>query len=154
MAGTTGVHIRVMSAADYEQVYELWMGIRGFAIRSVDDSKENVIRFIRRNPKTSVVAVLNGQIVGSILCGHDGRRGCFYHVCVAPDYRQQGIGERMAKAALKALKDEGISKVNLLAFKRNEAGNAFWHSLGWQMRTDINYYETILNEENITQVVQ
>jgi len=148
------VHIREMAAEDYEQVYDLWMSIRGFAIRSVDDSKEGIVRFIRRNPTTSVVAVQNGRIVGSILCGHDGRRGCFYHVCVAPDYRQHGIGERLAKKALEALKEEGISKVNLIAFKQNEAGNAFWQSLGWQMRKDLNYYEMTLNEENISKIVK
>lgn len=154
MSGTLSVHIREMVPEDYEQVFNLWMNIRGFAIRSVDDSKESVVRFIRRNPTTSVVAVQNGRMVGSILCGHDGRRGCFYHVCVAPDYRQHGIGERLVKKALKALKEEGISKVNLIAFKQNEGGNAFWKGIGWNMREDLNYYEMTLNEENTVQVVK
>ena len=55
-------------------------------MRSLDDSKEGVQRFLQRNPSTSVVAVVKEEnkekIVGAILCGHDGRRGCFYHVCV------------------------------------------------------------------------
>mgnify|MGYP001057381469 FL=1 len=74
--------IRVMTMEDYDEVYGLWMGIHGFGIRSVDDSREGVERFIRRNPDTSMVAVYGETIVGSILCGHDGRRGCLYHVCV------------------------------------------------------------------------
>lgn len=30
--------------------------IKGFGIRSIDDSKEGVARFLKRNPTTSVVA--------------------------------------------------------------------------------------------------
>ena len=63
--------IRVMTIEDYDEVYKLWKKIRGFGIRSIDDSKEGVERFLRRNPTTSFVAVKEGKIVGSILCGHD-----------------------------------------------------------------------------------
>ena len=71
--------IREMTLEDYDEVYALWMGIHGFGIRSIDDSKEGVERFLKRNPTTSMVAVADGKIVGAILCGHDGRRGCLYH---------------------------------------------------------------------------
>lgn len=142
--------IRVMTIDDYDEVYALWMGIHGFAIRSIDDSKEGVTRFLRRNPTTSMVAVSDGKIVGAILCGHDGRRGCLYHVCVKETFRKQGIGQKMVRACLAALKEEQINKVNLLAFKSNEVGNRFWQGLGWTFREDVNYYECVLNEENIT----
>ena len=52
----------------------------------------------------------DGRIVGSILCGHDGRRGCLYHVCVDEDYRRHGIGKRMVVFAMKALKEERLIK--------------------------------------------
>ena len=76
------VQIRTMTTEDYDSVYALWKTIRGFGIRSIDDSRQGTERFLRRNPATSVVAELDGKIVGSILCGHDGRTGYFYHVCV------------------------------------------------------------------------
>ena len=84
--------VRTMQIEDYDGVYALWMSIQGFAIRSVDDSREGVTRFLKRNPTTSVVAEEDGRIVGAILCGHDGRRGCMYHVCVQKEYRMRGIG--------------------------------------------------------------
>ena len=68
MAGTMDVIIREMTIEDYGQVYELWTEIKGFGIRTVDDSREGVERFLRRNPTTSVVAVQNGRIIGNILC--------------------------------------------------------------------------------------
>ena len=142
--------VRIMTIEDYEGVYALWQKIKGFGIRSIDDSKEGVARFLKRNPTTSVVAEKDGRIVGSILCGHDGRRGCLYHVCVDEDYRRHGIGKRMVVFAMKALKEEKINKVSLIAFTENDIGNAFWNTIGWTERLDLNYYDFTLNEENIT----
>ena len=144
------INIRPMAEEDYEKVYGLWRTIKGFGIRSMDDSKEGVTRFIRRNPSTSMVAETKGQIVGAILCGHDGRRGCFYHVCVREDYRKRGIGKNMAVKAMRALQEEQINKVCLIAFKKNEIGNSFWKSVGWTFREDLYYYDFVLNDENIT----
>ena len=143
--------IRTMTIEDYDGVYALWMTIHGFAIRSIDDSREGVERFLRRNPTTSVVAVEDGKIVGSILCGHDGRRGCLYHVCVHQDYRMRGIGKAMVVYAMNALKEEQISKVSLIAFTKNDIGNVFWNQIGWTKRLDLNYYDFTLNEKNITE---
>lgn len=142
--------IRVMTEEDYDQVYTLWMKIRGFGIRSIDDSREGVARFLKRNPTTSVVAVVGEKIVGAILCGHDGRRGCLYHVCVHEDYREHGIGKAMVVACMRALQAEQINKVSLIAFRSNELGNHFWKDAGWCFREDLNYYDFTLNEANIT----
>lgn len=142
--------VRAMTLNDYEKVYDLWMKIKGFAIRSIDDSKEGVERFLNRNPGISVVAEEDGRIVGAILCGHDGRRGCMYHVCVDPDYRLKGIGKSMVVFAMEALKKEKINKVSLIAFTKNDIGNAFWKEIGWTKREDLNYYDFTLNEENIS----
>lgn len=146
--------IRVMTMEDYPQVRELWNSIKGFGIRSVDDSCEGVERFLKRNPTTSVVAVEDDKIVGAILCGHDGRRGCLYHVCVHKDYRMRGIGKAMVGFAMEALKEEQISKVSLIAFTKNDIGNAFWKEIGWTKREDLNYYDFTLNEKNITAFIQ
>ena len=143
------ITIRTMTIEDYEGVYELWMSISGFAIRSIDDSKDGVAAFLRRNPTTSVVAVCDGKIVGSILCGHDGRRGCLYHVCVHEKYRMNGIGKSMVVHCMEALQKEHISKVSLIAFTKNDIGNAFWNEIGWTKREDLNYYDFVLNKENI-----
>ena len=96
-----------------------------------------------------MVALEDGRVVGSILCGHDGRRGCFYHVCVHRDCRMRGIGKAMVVYAMNALKKEEISKVSLIAFTKNDIGNAFWNRIGWTKRQDLNYYDFVLNEKNI-----
>ena len=141
--------VRTMTIDDYEEVSLLWHKIKGFSIRSIDDSREGVARFLKRNPDSSVVAVEDSRVVGAILCGQDGRRGCMYHVCVDPEYRMRGIGKSMVVFAMNALKKENISKVSLIAFTKNDVGNKFWRCIGWTKREDLNYYDFVLNSENI-----
>ena len=141
-----------MREEDYDDVRALWLTIRGFGIRALDDSREDVVRFIRRNPTTSVVARADGRIVGSILCGSDGRQGALYHVCVARDYRRRGIGTRMVGHCMERLREMGINKVSLIAFVDNSAGNAFWRQIGWK-KCDVNYYEFVLNKDKITRII-
>lgn len=138
-----------MSSTDYDQVRGLWMSIKGFAIRSIDDSREGVEAFLKRNPTTSVVAEVDGKIVGAILCGHDGRYGHMYHVCVKKEFRRLGIGKEMVVFCMRALQEEKINKIALIAFTSNDMGNAFWHKVGWKQRKDLNYYDFTLNESNI-----
>jgi ribosomal protein S18 acetylase RimI-like enzyme len=144
------IMVRNMTMDDYAKVHELWMNIHKFGIRSIDDSKDGIQRFLMRNPDTSVVAVSNGELIGSILCGHDGRTASFYHVCVKEEFRNQGVGKTMVMHCMKALEKEKVSKISLVAFKDNEVGNSFWKEEGWQKREDLNLYDFILNKENIT----
>lgn len=146
--------IRSMTIEDYPAVKALWQSIRGFGIRSIDDSGDGVARFLARNPGISVVTERNEEIVGAVLCGHDGRRGCLYHVCVKDGCRRQGIGKAMVVFCMEALKREHINKVSLIAFTKNDAGNAFWKEIGWTKREDLNYYDFVLNEENITAFIR
>lgn len=148
------MEIRVMQLSDYDQVYRLWHKIKGFGIRSIDDSRESIRRFLGRNPATSIVAEEDGVIIGSILCGHDGRTGYFYHVCVEKEHRRRGIGKAMVVMAMNALKSEHINKAALIAFTKNDVGNAFWNRISWEKRQDLNYYEFTLNEENITAFIE
>lgn len=142
--------IRIMTVDDYEEVYKLWYKIQGFGIRSVDDSKEGITRFLKRNPSTSVVAIEDDKIVGTILCGHDGRSGSFYHVCVDESYRMRGIGKNMAIRAIQELEKEKVSKVTLDVYVTNNGGSAFWNEIGWVKRENMYQYDFVINRENIT----
>ncbi len=143
-----------MKPEDYDEVRALWLTIRGFGIRALDDSREDIERFIARNPTTSVVARAEGRIVGSILCGSDGRQGALYHVCVAEPFRRRGIGTQMVGFCMHQLRAMSINRVSLIAFARNDGGNAFWKQIGWTRKADVNYYEFYLNEKNITRFIE
>ena len=136
---------RVMTIDDYQAAYDLWIKC-GNGLNDKDDSREGIDKYLKRNPGTSFVATVDGTVVGVILCGHDGRRGIIQHACVAPEYRRMGIGAGLVDLALAALKEEGINKVLLVAFKKNEKGNAFWESQGFTIRDDLNYRNKALAE--------
>ncbi|MCL2254192.1 MAG: GNAT family N-acetyltransferase [Lachnospiraceae bacterium] len=146
--------LKPMTIRHYPALQALWQSIKAFSINSIDDSREGIAAFLTRNPKTSVVCEQNGEIIGSILCGHDGRRGYFYHVCVSEDSRMQGIGKAMVDYCIEALKKENITKVSLLTFTHNRLGNTFWEKLGFTKRNDINLYDYLLNPENETTINQ
>lgn len=140
--------IRKMDIYDYDSVYALWSDTAGMGMRSLDDSREGITKFLNRNPDTCYVAESDLKIIGVILCGHDGRRGYIYHTAVSSGYRKQGVGKALVDAAIGALKAEGINKAALVAFKTNESGNAFWEAVGFTERDDLIYRNMSINDKN------
>lgn len=137
-----------MKISNYQDIFKLWTSTPGMGLRNLDDSKEGIDKFLRRNPTTNFIAEEDGKIVGSILCGHDGRRGYIYHTAVDMRYRGKGIGKKLVNSVINALKREGINKAALVVFTNNEVGNGFWRSMGWEKREDLNYYNLSINKEN------
>ena len=131
--------IRAMTIADYERVYALWLNTPNMGLNNIDDSKDGITKYLLRNPTTCFVAEKDGEIIGVILCGHDGRRGYVHHTAVAQDEQRSGIGASLTDAALSALEREGIIKAALVVFEKNEKGNAFWEKQGFTSRPDLVY---------------
>lgn len=138
--------IRLMTIEDYKKVYELWINTPGMGLNNLDDSREGIEKYLKRNPLTNFVAEEDNRIIGVILSGHDGRRGYIYHTTVLPQYRKQGIGRNLVEHAMQALKEEGINKTALVAFSRNENGNAFWEKMGFTERHDLVYRNKTVNK--------
>ena len=138
--------IREMVTSDYEKVYDLWIHTTGMGLNNLDDSEEGIAKFLKRNPSTCFVAEQEGKIIGVILAGHDGRRGFIYHTTVSQEYRKQGIGKALTDHALDALEKEGIHKVALVVFDRNQLGNAFWENQGFTIRNDLVYRNKSIHE--------
>lgn len=140
------MEIRKMLSEDYDEVYALWMSCKGMGLNNLDDSKEGIDKFLKRNPDTCFVAEHNERIVGVIIVGNDGRRGYVYHTAVSPQYRRQGIGGSLVDTAMQALKQCGIHKAALVVFDRNENGNRFWEKQGFTVREDLVYRNKTLTE--------
>jgi ribosomal protein S18 acetylase RimI-like enzyme len=131
------------TAAHYDQALALWQGCPGIGLSDAD-SHCGISKYLDRNPGTSFVAFDGEKLVGTILGGHDGRRGFIYHLAVRPNYRHRGIGRRLAEATLAALKAEGIHKVHLFVLDSNTEGIEFWQKLGWILRRDISVISLVL----------
>lgn len=140
--------IRPVTIEDYDVIFELWNSTEQSrrALNPVDDSREGIDRYLKRNPNTCFAAVSEGKIVGVILSGHDGRRGLIHHLCIHPDCRRMGIASRLVSRAEDALQQEGIQKIFGLVFKDNDPANAFWEEQGYKARTNLNYRNKSLNQ--------
>jgi ribosomal protein S18 acetylase RimI-like enzyme len=138
--------IRPMVIGDYDVVYRLWLDTPGMGLNPVDDCREGIEKYLRRNPGMSFVAEDAGGIVGVILCRHDGRRGMIHHTAVRPAVRGRGVGRKLTEAAFAALRGEGIAKAWLVVKKDNALGNAFWERMGFEHRTDLVFRGVTLDE--------
>jgi ribosomal protein S18 acetylase RimI-like enzyme len=140
---------KTLAPTDYDELWELWNQVEQTkrALNSVDDSREGITRYMKRNPTTCFAAVRDGKIVGAILTGHDGRRAIIHHLCVHPDFQRMGIAGTLVAKAEEALKKEGITKAFGLVFKDNEKANTFWERMGYSLRTNLNYRNKSLNAD-------
>lgn len=133
------VRIREMSLADYENVIRLWSRMPGLS-HTADDEKQNIEQFLGRNEGLSLVAEVGNEIIGTLLGGHDGRRGFLYHLAVDKCYWRQGIGRKLVNCCLAKLKQAGIAKCHVFVLTDNEAGMMFWERMGFNHRNDIITY--------------
>ncbi len=132
--------IRPITCDDYDALVDLWLVCRGTALSDTEDSREAISRLLARNPDTCFAALDDqGRLVGAILATEDGRRGYIYHMGVMQEFRRQGVGSALVRAALDALGQKQIFTVALVAFAANDCANAFWERMGFVDRTDLNY---------------
>lgn len=125
------IHIRAFTADDYEAAYRLWSSIEGLGLNE-SDTPEAINTFLDRNPGFSAVAIdPSGTVVGTVLCGHNGRAGSINHLAVAHAHRRQGLGARLVEYAFVRLADADIPRCNIFVYNDNHGGNDFWLKTGW-----------------------
>lgn len=143
------MQIREMILDDYDDVYTLWINTENIGLRSLDDSKEGIGCFLKRNPHTNFVAIIDKKIIGVIICGNDGRRGYIYHTVVHKNFRNQGIATQLVNTAVEALQKENITRVCLNVMKTNEQGKSFWINRDWTEKDFLGFYsKSITDKEN------
>lgn len=128
--------IRPMTMADYDEVIALWQGVEGVGLSDAD-SREKIDGFLGRNPHMSFVAEASGELVGAVLCGHDGRRGYLHHLAVHRARRGQGIARSLAESCFDRLQGEGISRCHVFVYPDNIQGMNFWMRVGFFKRDDL-----------------
>lgn len=125
-----------MTPDDIGPTLRLWRETEGLTLREAD-SPEALAHYLERNPGMSFVACVGGELVGAVICGHDGRRGYLHHLAVHPDHRRRGIGNALVERCRAALRDHGIDKCHLFVRTENKSARAFWIRAGWTPRRDI-----------------
>ncbi|TYB31905.1 MAG: GNAT family N-acetyltransferase [Candidatus Mcinerneyibacterium aminivorans] len=130
------IKIKKINIDMYEELFQLWKKIEGIGLRNAD-KKENIEKYLKRNKGYSFAAFHDGKLIGSLLAGHDGRRGYLYHLAVNPDFRRKGIAKQLLEQSIEKLKKSGIKKTHIFIFKSNKEGKKFWKAVGWKYRDDI-----------------
>ena len=125
-----------MAIEDFDEVSRLWQNTEGVGLNE-SDSKPNIASFLVRNPGMSFVARQRDEIIGAVLCGHDGRRGYLHHLAVAREHRNRGIGKKLLAACFSELAAAGILKCSIFVFHHNSDGESFWQQHGWTKRNDL-----------------
>ena len=122
------VVVREYRTGDGDGLRLLWDDA-GF--RSLGDDDASLRTFAGRNPGSFLVALKGSVVVGSAMGGWDGRRGWIYHVATSPDQRRDGLATRLVRLLEEHLRALGCRKVNVIVRDDNQAGAAFWESLGY-----------------------
>ena len=144
---------RPMTIRDYDEVFAMWQITTKRALSKADE-RDQIERYLLRNAGMSQVAVVDGKIVGTVLAGHDGRRGFIHHMAVLPDYRRRHIGHRLAEKAIEMISRDGIDKTHIFCYQNNETGQNFWKDFGFEKRDDVfvfSYVNSKQTKEGIEQ---
>jgi putative acetyltransferase len=133
--------VRAMSITDYPLAIALWRRSDGVGL-SASDEEAAIASFLERNENLSAVALsASGELVGALLCGHDGRRAYLHHLAVDAKNRRQGVASKLIAWCFDGLNALGIEKCNVFLFADNAEGAAFWGHLGWAHRVDLQVYQ-------------
>jgi ribosomal protein S18 acetylase RimI-like enzyme len=131
-----------MTPDDHPAMIALLRRAPGVSVRDAD-TPEGLARFLARNPGISVVAEVDGRLVGCLMGGHDGRRGYLHHLAVDDLCRRRGIALALVERCLSALARQGIHKTHLDVYRNNATGNAFWEKAGWTRRDDTHRFSIV-----------
>lgn len=106
------------------------------------------IEFARGGAASDVlVGSIGGEIVASVMVGHDGHRGAVYYVAVSPEHQGMGLGRAVMAAAEDWLKARGVWKLNLMVRETNLAALGFYEGLGFA-RSEVVVMQKALTAED------
>jgi ribosomal protein S18 acetylase RimI-like enzyme len=135
MTRLSKVQIHEFEINDYNVVFELWKEA-GLVIRPGDDV--NGVRMkLMRDSDLFLLARLEGEIVGCVIGGWDGRRGWVYHLAVKPSYQRQGIATALLSEVEKRLGEKGAKKINAEIYESNTKSLKFFKARGYETHPDL-----------------
>lgn len=125
---------------DYQALLELWNEIEKGVHVGRSDAPEEIEKKVQRDPDLFLVAEADDRIVGSVIGGYDGRRGLIYHLAVARDFRQLGVGSRLLDEVEARLRAKGCLKCYLMVTLDNPEVEEFYKKRGWHFMDYVRPY--------------
>ena len=124
--------IRSAEPSDVTRLCELWRDCG--LIASYNDPAAD-FRFATMGPCSDVLVGedAGGEVVASVMVGHDGHRGWLYYVAADPRHQGSGFGRRIVEAGETWLRDRGVVKLQLLVRETNTKVVSFYEHLGFEV---------------------
>ncbi len=141
--------IRRFHADDEEAVVSLWQQCG--LTRPWNDSHRDIARALGVQPDLFILAVLDGQVVGSTMAGYDGHRGWIHYLAVAPEHRGAGYARRLMAEAESRLLALGCPKINLQVRCGNRPVIGFYQRLGYVQDDVVSFGKRLISDEDTTQ---
>jgi ribosomal protein S18 acetylase RimI-like enzyme len=135
VTGLLKVQIQEFQINDYNVVLELW-NEAGLVIRPGDDLRGVRMKLLR-DPDLFLLARLEGEVVGCIIGGWDGRRGWVYHLAVKPSYQRRGIAAALLSEVERRLVGKGAKKINAQIYQSNAKSLKFFKARGYEIHPDL-----------------
>jgi ribosomal protein S18 acetylase RimI-like enzyme len=121
--------IRSFDRGDEDAVISLWEAAG--LTRPWNDPRKDIARKMTIQPESFLVAVLDGEVIGSVMAGYDGHRGWINYLAVTPSSRRAGVGRALMSEAERMLREAGCPKINLQVRGTNDSAVGFYEALGY-----------------------
>jgi ribosomal protein S18 acetylase RimI-like enzyme len=134
---TTQIRIRPLDEMDISAIVGIDEKIGGAYRPEVWERR--IGYYLRRDPETSVVAEVDGRVVGFMLgevrsgeFGLEEPTGWIEVLGVDPEHRGRALGRQMAEALLRHFRERGAHSVRTLVDEESEELRSFFSSVGFQ----------------------
>lgn len=128
-----------LAPQDFESALTFWRHAQGMGTSGIETG-EMLATFLKRNPGLSFKITDRDEIIATILCGHDGRRGYLHHLAIAPGYSNQHVGRALIDRSLRGLEHRGIRRCHIFISAQNKGGPEFWKSIDWAEQGDLTVF--------------
>lgn len=125
------VEIRPARSEEFQAVLDLWR--EAGSESGVTDDLAALHALGGSHPEALLVALVNGELVGTIIATWDGWRAGIYRLAVRPDHRRRSIASALLAEAERSLqRAQGARRVNAMVLNNAEAAIGFWTDAGYQ----------------------
>ena len=128
-----------MDIGYFQKIEKFWEETDGIKL-TIGDTESELDKYLKRNKGMSFICMNGDDLIGTILCGHDGRRGFIYHLAVCKNFRKENIATTLIEMSLGQLRSAGIKRCMIMADEVNESGKSFWLKMNWRKRDDLKMF--------------
>lgn len=123
------IQIRNYKDAEFPQFEQLLKDI-GIYYEPLD-RRDIFKKKIEHDPEALLVAEENGRLIGTVFILYDPWSSFIYHLGVHPDYRRQGVANKLMDEAEEILKARGINRPTLFVEEDNKQVVELYEKRGW-----------------------